>query len=43
MLMKLKEQFKREYRIWKAMRARCSAPSFKNSLYQVRGVKVCER
>lgn len=41
--MKLKEQFKREYRIWKAMRARCHAPCYKNSTYQQNGIKVCER
>ena len=41
--MKLKEQFKREYRIWKAMRARCNAPCYKNSTYQQKEIKVCER
>lgn len=41
--MKLKEQFKREYRIWKAMRARCHSKCFSNSVYQKRGIKVCKR
>lgn len=41
--MKLKEQFPREYRIWKAMRARCNAPCYSDSLYQKRDIKVCER
>lgn len=38
-----KEKFPREYRIWKAMRARCNAPCYKNKIYQQRNIKVCER
>lgn len=41
--MKNKNLFPREYRIWKAMRARCNAPCYKDSLYQKRGIKVCTR
>lgn len=41
--MKKKEEFKREYRIWKAMRARCNAPCYKDSIYQVQNISVCER
>ena len=34
----------REYRAWKAMKARCQAPSYKNKgCYQKKGIKVCER
>lgn len=34
----------KEYRIWKAMKARCYAPSNKNrGLYQQKGIKVCDR
>lgn len=34
----------KEYRIWKAMKARCYAPScINNGLYQKMGIKVCER
>lgn len=39
----LRKQFPREYRIWKAMRARCNAPCFKDSVYQRRKIKVCNR
>lgn len=31
----------KEYRIWKAMKARCYAPSQRNSYYQKDGIKVC--
>lgn len=41
--MKLKDLHPKEYRIWKAMRARCSAPCYKDSVYQRNGIKVCER
>ena len=41
--MKLKKRYPREYRIWKAMRARCNAPSYKDSTYQKRGIKCCRR
>lgn len=41
--MKLKNEYKREYRIWKALRARCSAPSYSKSNYQKRGIKCCNR
>lgn len=34
----------KEYRIWRAMKARCYAPSCKNvGLYQKLGIKVCDR
>lgn len=34
----------KEYRIWRAMKARCYAPScINNGLYQKMGIKVCER
>jgi len=38
-----KEGNPKEYRIWKAMRARCNAPCFSRSSYQIKGIKVCER
>ena len=41
--MKLRNEFKREYRIWKAMRARCNAPCYKNSTYQKNEIKCCRR
>lgn len=41
--MKLKDKYKREYRIWKAMRARCSAPSLNHLNYQKKGIKCCRR
>ena len=41
--MKLKNLYPREYRIWKAMRARCNAPCNKNSTYQKNGIKCCRR
>lgn len=41
--MKLKDLHPKEYRVWKAMRARCNAPCQRNSMYQKRGIKVCER
>lgn len=41
--MKLKDKYKREYRIWKALRARCSAPCNKNTTYQQKGIKCCQR
>jgi len=40
--MKDKQLYPREYRIWKAMRARCNSSCFKNSNYQKNGLKVCE-
>jgi len=33
----------KEYRIWKAMKARCYAPSQKQGYYKKDGIKVCER
>ena len=39
--MKLRNLYKREYRIWKAMRARCNAPCYKDSTYQKNEIK-CE-
>lgn len=33
----------KEYRIWKAMKARCYAPSNRDSYYQRDGIKVCDR
>ena len=41
--MKLKNLYKREYRIWKALRARCNAPCYSNSTYQKKGIKCCRR
>lgn len=41
--MRVKDLYKREYSIWKAMRARCSSPCYKDSYYQRKGIKVCER
>lgn len=41
--MKLRKQYPREYRIWKALRARCNAPCYKNDLYQIKGIKCCKR
>lgn len=32
---------RKEYRIWKAMKARCYAPCYKNTTYQRHGIKVC--
>ena len=43
MMNKLRNLYKREYRIWKAMRARCNASCYSDSTYQSRGVKVCSR
>lgn len=31
-----------EYHIWKAMRARCNAPSNKDTTYQKNGISICE-
>lgn len=33
----------KEYRIWRAMKARCYAPCYKDSYYQKDGIKVCEQ
>lgn len=41
--MKLRKQYSREYRIWKALRARCNAPCYNNSTYQSNGIKCCRR
>lgn len=41
--MKLKDKYKREYRIWKAMRARCNCPCFNNSSYRIKNIKCCRR
>ena len=41
--MKLKNLYKKEYRIWKALRARCNAPCYSNSTYQKKGIKCCRR
>ena len=32
----------KEYRIWKAMKSRCSSKCYKDSYYQKEGIKVCE-
>lgn len=32
-----------EYRIWKAMKARCYAPSYRFSTYQQNSIQVCSR
>lgn len=39
----LKDLYPIEYRAWKAMRARCRAPSYSKNSYQHKGIKVCER
>ena len=33
----------KEYRIWKAMKSRCYAPSQNKGLYKQFGIKVCDR
>lgn len=38
-----KKNFPNEYRIWKAMRARCYAPCLKDTTYQIKKIKVCKR
>lgn len=43
MFMKLRNRYKREYRIWKAMRSRCNAPCFDNSTYRMKKIKCCKR
>ncbi len=39
--MNIRKKFAREYRIWKNMRARCSAPCFSHLNYQKNNIKVC--
>lgn len=42
--MKMNKKSMKEYRIWRAMKARCYAPSCKNDgYYQKDGIKVCDR
>lgn len=41
--MKLRKEYLREYRIWKAMRARCNAPCNSNTTYYKKGIKCCRR
>ena len=41
--MKLRLEYKREYRIWKALRSRCNAPCYSNSNYQKKKIKCCRR
>jgi len=41
--MKLKNEFKREYRIWKALRARCNCKCYDNSTYRLKNIKCCKR
>lgn len=41
--MKLRNIYKREYRIWKALRARCNSPCYCNNTYQKKGIKCCRR
>lgn len=41
--MKLRKQYPKEYRIWKALRARCNAPCYINKSYQQNGIKCCRR
>lgn len=41
--MKLRKKYRKEYRIWKNMRARCNAPSLKHLSYQQKNVKCCRR
>lgn len=38
-----KELYPREYRIWKAMKARCYAPCINNGIYKKANIQVCER
>lgn len=35
--------YPREYRIWKAMKARCYSPCFSDSFYQKNNIQVCEK
>lgn len=42
-MVKLKNKYPREYRIWKAMRSRCNAPCNAHSTYQTKGIKVSAR
>ena len=41
--MKLRKKYIREYRIWKALRARCNAPCYNDNTYQKKGIKCCRR
>lgn len=41
--MKLKDKFKREYRIWKDLRARCNCHCFDNTKYRMNKIKCCNR
>lgn len=41
--MKLRNKYKREYRIWKALRARCNYHCFDNSAYRMKNIKCCKR
>jgi hypothetical protein len=41
--MKLRSLYKREYRIWKALRSRCNAPCFDGTNYRKKGIKCCRR
>lgn len=41
--MKLKNIYKREYRIWKALRARCSSKCFDHTNYRLKNIKCCDR
>lgn len=36
----LRSQYPREYRIWKAMRARCNSPCNSNTYYQINNIQV---
>lgn len=38
-----KELYPREYRIWKAMKARCYSPSIDHGIYKKANIQVCER
>ena len=41
--MSLNHKYKTEYQAWKAMKARCYAPSNKTSYYQLNGIIVCDK
>lgn len=41
--MKLRKKFVREYRIWKAMRARCNASCYDGTTYRAKGIQCCKR
>lgn len=40
--MKLRKKYSREYRIWKAMRARCNSACYDGTTYRAKGIKCCK-